>query len=110
MSEEGAASGANIWRVEDSPITVKLDEPFTISLDVQATTGYVWQPSFSPSNLILENDSFATPEHRIGGSGQQLLTFRPVKAGPTQINLELRRSWENEARRTLSVEVIVTKA
>jgi len=100
---------AGLFRVQDSPIQVKVGQTFTLALVIRAATGFVWSPIFAPSDLVLQRDTFEVPQGPIGGGGCQLLTFEAVRAGRFQIRLELRRSWEDRVLQTEGVDVIATQ-
>ncbi|MGA9099335.1 MAG: protease inhibitor I42 family protein [Methanotrichaceae archaeon] len=89
-------------------IRAKLNQPFTISLESNPTTGYKWYADYDYDLLRLDSQNYErSPSSAIGGGGIDVLTFTPLRSGQTKISLVYRRPWENIAGnvRTFLVEV-----
>lgn len=111
----GEVSGASAAYDETANlITAKVGEPFSISLDSNATTGYQWRLS-SPLDaavIKLEGSVYQYPQsdHKIvGAGGKEIWTFTPVGKGETTIRMEYTRPWETGSApaRTHEVKVVV---
>ncbi len=95
---------------EDRMDTIKatINQPFTITLNSNPTTGYKWYADYDYDFLRLDNQSYEkSPSNAIGSGGKDVLTFTPLKRGQTKISLVHRRPWENIAGdvRTFQVQI-----
>lgn len=72
-------------------------EQAVVRLPESATTGYRWQADYDGAALRLINDRSESAETPRGASGDRILTFEAVRAGPASLHLAKRRSWESEA-------------
>lgn len=89
-------------------IVARIDEPFTIVLNSNPTTGYKWFPDYDYYLLSLDGETYEKDSSdRIGAGGRSVFTFRPLKSGKTTISLVYRRPWENIVAevRTYHVEI-----
>lgn len=111
----GEVSGASVTYDETvKMITAKIGEPFSISLDSNATTGYQWKLS-SPLDatvIKLESSVYQDPQSDrkiVGAGGKELWTFIPVGQGETLIRMEYIRPWETGSTpaRAHEVKVVV---
>ena len=92
-------------------IHAKLNEPFTISLPANPSTGYEWNADYDYVLLKEESAQFerATSETaRVGSGGTSVFVFTPIKPGKTTIRFVYKRSWENIVAdtRAFRVEIV----
>jgi len=95
---------------EDRMETIKarLNEPFTIELNSNPTTGYNWYADYDYHLLNLEDERFEKePTKALGAGGRSVFIFKPLKPGKTTVSLVYRRPWENIVAdtRTYHVEI-----
>ena len=97
---------------DDSSITARVGETFVIKLESNLTTGYSWELSedYSKSILELVGSEYQSPKvQRPGAGGHEVWQFKAVGSGTTQIQLQYRRPWEEEAApaktKTFGIEV-----
>ena len=79
-------------------ITAKVNEPFTISLPANPTTGYEWKVDYDYVLLKEESAEFeraSSETVRVGVGGASVFVFTPIKPGKTTIYFVYKRSWEN---------------
>lgn len=80
-------------------IKAMLNEPFTITLDSNPTTGYKWYADYDYNLLSLDDERFEKePSETLGAlgvGGRSVFTFKPLKPGKTTVSLVYRRPWEN---------------
>lgn len=107
-------SGASVTYDETVKlITAKIGEPFSISLDSNATTGYQWRLSSPLDATVIKLESSVYQEsqstHIVGAGGKELWTFIPVGQGETLIRMEYIRPWETGSTpaRAHEVKVVV---
>lgn len=89
-------------------IRAKVQEPFTISLEANPTTGYEWKADYDYGLLDLRTTQFERePSRAIGAGGTSIFVFDPIRPGKTTIAFVYKRSWENIAAdtRTFTVEI-----
>jgi inhibitor of cysteine peptidase len=91
-------------------VAINAGEFFTISLPSNASTGFAWAglvPSGSPVEQI--DHKYLEGQAMPGAAGQEVWTFKALKAGTTTIKLEYSRPWEGgeKAVRTLTINVTV---
>ncbi len=85
---------------KDSGKTLHLDrgDTFTIRLDSNPTTGYLWQfgtPPYDESVMILRGDKYILPQEQFSGApGNRSLTFLAEGSGRTGLRLIYVRPWE----------------
>lgn len=82
---------------------------FTISLQSNPTTGYVWEAIFDSSFLDLKKKDFkASDAKSVGSGGIEIFTFVPVKTGMTEIIMVHKRPWESKSseERSFQVEIV----
>lgn len=98
-------SGDEEYTDPATPIEVKVGEVFVIALPATAGTGYGWRLAAELDGTILklEGARFESPTRRRlakvgrrGAKGRELLTFRALKAGETEIALKYSRVWEED--------------
>jgi predicted secreted protein len=89
------------------PIAALVGEPFTIPL-ADGLGGYRWSPCAVPDGIRFLGTQPAgdeSPTGEVGRAVPRRFTFVADRPGDYRIELELRRSWEEEPRRTLAVDV-----
>ena len=77
---------------------VSVGENFSITLDSNPTTGYMWEAQFD-SNFIknISREYKASPgEPMPGKGGTETFVFLALKSGETNITMKYRRSWKEE--------------
>ena len=83
-------------------ITVAVDEEFTLTLCSNPTTGFLWSEDadISDDEVIQQiSHEFVLPEEKDeppppGTPGQEIWTFKGLKAGSSTIYVEYSRPWE----------------
>jgi inhibitor of cysteine peptidase len=85
-----------VYGRDDTSISVKSGEKFTIRLDANPTTGYEWNASVSDDAVVsLEKAEYLPDDSDADGAGgTQLLMYKANKAGAATIDLVYQRSWE----------------
>jgi predicted secreted protein len=92
-------------------IRARQNEPFTIALDSNPTTGYKWYADYDYHLLSLEDEKFEKEPSEalaaLGAGGRSVFTFKPLEPGRTTVSLVYRRPWENIVAdtRTYHVEI-----
>lgn len=77
-------------------IKARLNEPFTIALNSNPTTGYKWYADYDYHLLVLENEKYEkASSEALGAGGLSVFTFKPLNSGRTAISLVYKRPWEN---------------
>jgi predicted secreted protein len=92
-------------------IRAKVNEPFTISLPANPTTGYEWKADYDYVLLKQENAEFerATTETKhVGAGGTSVFVFLPIKPGKSTIYFVYKRSWENIVADTRAFHVEIS--
>ena len=87
--------------------SARVGEPFTIRLQALTTAGFEWQPGFDPQTIELVDRRVEAPAGGVGGAGEEVLTFKALRSGRATITLDLRRSWEKDARESRVYEISV---
>ncbi|MDD5018045.1 MAG: protease inhibitor I42 family protein [Eubacteriales bacterium] len=108
----GAAAEPAVYGKEDTDITVKTGESFTISIEENPTTGYAWTVVISDESIVdLSTDKYeqeSSDEEIAGAGGYRVLTFEALKKGVATITLVYERSFEeNSAIETLVYNITV---
>lgn len=78
-------------------IHVGIGQAFAIALTGNPTTGYTWQAEIDEQVLEWLGKEFEPRGQGVGAGGQEVLRFRALQAGKTEITVEYRRPWETEA-------------
>lgn len=80
------------------PVSVKAGQQFTVSLESNPTTGYMWQlakPVDEKLVKFIESKYEQTGKKGLyGAGGQEHWTFKSTGAGKTNIEMKYVRSWE----------------
>jgi inhibitor of cysteine peptidase len=90
-----------------APLSTRLGESFTIRLTVNPTTGFEWQAIYDPEAVELVNRSYQPSSAKVGGGGEEVLTFKALQQGSAVITMELRRPWEKGPRESRPYEIHV---
>jgi inhibitor of cysteine peptidase len=85
----------------------RVGELFTIRLQANPSTGFAWQAIFDPTAVALVDRAFEPRSQAIGAGGEEVLTFKPLRAGRATITLDLRRPWEKGARESRAYDILV---
>ncbi len=106
---EGVAEGLTDPK---RPINVERGQQFTIVLDSNRTTGYLWELSSSPHKEIAElvGSQYQAPDtKKIGSGGREVWTFLAKSPGKTKVSFHYIRTWEKQAEpaKISSFEIIV---
>jgi predicted secreted protein len=98
----------------DKPIQAAAGTQFAIELESNPTTGYEWQPVFSPEKVRLVRRAHSPAGRQADGEGPafgagraERFVFEALAAGTTTIRMALKRSWEPAAIVERSYRVIV---
>ena len=94
-----------IYNNPNVPIVVKVGESFTISLDSNPTTGYVWHANYDSSFVSESTSSFTPISQAIGAGGKELFEFQTKRVGLTVITMKQSRSWKSEITKTLIFKI-----
>jgi len=90
-------------------IRARVNEPFTISLPANPTTGYEWKADYDYVLLKQESAQFERGDSQaVGSGGTSVFVFLPVKPGKSTIRFVYKRSWENIVADTRSFHVEIT--
>lgn len=92
-------------------IQAKVNEPFTIFLPANPTTGYEWKADYDYFLLKQESAQFErapAKTARLGAGGTFAFVFTPIKPGKGTIYFVYKRSWENIAADTRSFHVEIS--
>lgn len=92
-------------------IRARVNEPFTISLSANPTTGYEWKADYDYVLLKQESAQFErafAETMRVGVGGTSVFVFLPIKPGKSTIYFVYKRSWENIVAdtRAFHVEIV----
>lgn len=94
------ADAAKVYGKEDTNITAKAGEAFTIKLEENITTGYKWYYTIADESIVkFKKDDYITKEsdkNLVGAGGIRALTFEALKAGSTTISLVYQRSFDKQ--------------
>jgi inhibitor of cysteine peptidase len=80
-------------------IKVKVNEEFTVTLESNPTTGYVWQIARPIDNKVIKliGSKFIPAQTKlIGAGGQEAWTFKALKPGKAGIYFKYVRPWEKD--------------
>jgi len=86
-------------------VEVAIGDEFTMTLCSNPTTGYQWSESATisePSVLQQVDHKFIPPEDKdlAGAPGQEVWTFKALKAGTSTASFEYSRPWEGGEKGT----------
>jgi inhibitor of cysteine peptidase len=92
----GGGGGGKVYTT--SPVDVKVDDRFAISLEANPSTGYSWEltgPLDDKVVVELGSDHQPGQGSGVGVPGQQLFRFQAVGQGTATIGLQYVRPWES---------------
>jgi inhibitor of cysteine peptidase len=99
---------------DGSAVTLASEQDFSIQLASNPSTGYSWGVlDYDPAVLQLVGEpeyvSEANRQQRVGAGGWEVIRFRSVAAGQTQLKLGYRRPWETNVApiETFTVDISV---
>jgi inhibitor of cysteine peptidase len=90
--------GMQRFEVPTKAIRATVGETFAIALEGNPTTGYTWQAAIDPEYLELVGETFEPVGEGVGSGGQEVLRFRALAPGNSEIECEYRRPWDKKAR------------
>jgi predicted secreted protein/nitrous oxidase accessory protein NosD len=91
-------------------IHARVNEPFTISMPANPTTGYNWTADYDYVLLNLAKAVYEkSPSGALGSGGTSVFVFTPLKPGKTTIYFVYKRSWENIVADTRSFLVDISE-
>jgi predicted secreted protein len=80
-------------------LNVKVNDDFEIGMYSNPTTGYTWmEPNYDSEFVTLTSSQYipyVVPKGTCGSGGDQIYTFKAIKAGDTEILMNYKRPWEN---------------
>lgn len=113
------ALGSWLWlsaaaAAEPKPLTVALGQEFKIALESTPSSGNQWLIARPLDAALLKLLGTEYKRGRPGGpgaSGHEILSFRALGEGKTQIHLKYGNLWEREsgATRTTNFVVVITR-
>src|SRR6185369_1179742 len=100
---------------EEKPITTAIGQEFKITLESTPSTGNQWlvaKPLNESLLKLLGSEYKRGRPGAVGAAGNEILSFKALAEGRTQIHLKYGRLWEKEApsARTTNFVVVITKA
>ena len=82
--------------------TVNKGETFTIELDANPTTGYLWDMRLKAGKATLISQQYTSSAPAgslvIGGGGVETFVFRAEETGTIELQAEYSRPWEKNAK------------
>jgi len=99
-------------------IEVAVDSSFTVTLCSNPTTGFQWESAKISDQTVLEqiDHQFVSPKRALppppGTAGQEVWTFKVLKAGKSTISIEYSQPWEGgeKAAWTYALTVLVNQS
>jgi inhibitor of cysteine peptidase len=91
-------------------IEIAVGGSITVTLDSNATTGYSWELKGISNPAILEktdNKYEAPTSGLMGAGGNEVWTFKALKAGTTTLSMEYSQPWEGGQKGASSFNVTV---
>jgi inhibitor of cysteine peptidase len=99
-----------IYSDPDTTIKVEVGQEFTIALDENPSTGYLWEAQIDTSFLELVESKYEAPSGGgLGAPGTRSFVFAALKEGNTEVTMTLTPPGEEEPVETkvFTVEVAV---
>jgi len=89
--------------------TIYVGEEFSIRLQGNPTTGYLWGVAANDSAVLKQKGEivFVADNDRMGAGGQSIFRFVPSEVGSVRLKLVYRRPWEKGIPPTKVFEVTV---
>lgn len=83
--------------INNEIINVKAGDIFFIDLQVNQTTGYVWQPKYDTDFLVLKEQEYRdAPGNKTGRVGTEIFLFEASHSGEGFLDFSHLRPWEQE--------------
>ena len=57
-------------------------------------TGYRWEPHFDSNRISLIERKYKSKQKKTGGAGLEIFTFKALETGSAEIEMILKRPWE----------------
>jgi inhibitor of cysteine peptidase len=90
---------------------LKVNDPMTIELPANPTTGYRWQVEYDKDYLDFLGEDYRTGQkpgdRRVGVGGISRFTFRALKAGQTKVSLKYQQPWKPKPVRVKTYNVLI---
>ena len=90
-------------------IQVAAGDEFALDLEGNPTTGYTWQITTDSQVLEYLGQEFEAGGEGVGAGGREVIRFRVLAAGETEIACEYRRPWDKETRKTKHFRVAISE-
>ncbi len=99
------------FTADTQAISVKVGQHFTITLQENASTGYIWEdPVISDTSVVkLVKSPRASKDELVGAPEDVTWEFEALAEGSATITFEYKRPWESEPAETKIFSVEVTK-
>ena len=78
-------------------ITTRAGKRFTIELDSNPTTGYVWTPEFDNVRIQRVDHELKPQTDNVGAASREKFVFEAKSRGVTEVVMFLKRPWEKKA-------------
>jgi len=77
-------------------IKIKNGESFSVILESNPTTGYMWETEYDKNYIQFIDRRFvlSSDEQVVGAGGSEIFNFVAIKSGETEIVFSYLRSWE----------------
>lgn len=77
-------------------LAVMMYDKITVKLCSNQTAGFQWDYEMTVEGVLIEEDhDYEEPAgNTTGGAGTQIWTFKPVKPGTTQVQMEYGQPWD----------------
>jgi inhibitor of cysteine peptidase len=82
---------------DTNEITARVGEVFSIEVESNPTTGYMWEPRFDDNILKLVSSKFIPMSKQMGSGGLQRFDFKASKPGRTIVKFIYKRTWEERS-------------
>jgi predicted secreted protein len=89
---------------------VKTDEMFTIELPGSLTSGYKWTADYDKTFLQQIGTKSVPFGESLGGGGKEIVSFKALKSGITEIKLSHKRPWEDTGMEEIIYSVKISKS
>lgn len=98
---------------EDAGTTVELvtDDEVVITLESNVTTGFAWTLARAPDDEVLklvDSTYVEADTELVGAGGEEVWTFRAIRAGTTDLELSYERSSGETAGEPFALTVVVS--
>jgi inhibitor of cysteine peptidase len=97
----GCGKTETVYGADDTSISVKAGDTFTIRLEANPTTGYEWAVTISDETVLALEKSDYVPDEVAsdvaGSGGTQVFAFKALNSGEAAIDMVYQRSWEPQA-------------